>query len=193
MQRFGDFVKQYNLWSGQVTTTTTPAPFIARPSGSFQPVFVAPPPAGLKPFRPILVRQPLPYHYPIPLRPVSLATTKPIQVTTTTTTTTTPAPVTKPHLNTPKLIMQEDAEGKYSTLPPYIQQLAKMANISPQVVEIFLERQPKLAELAKRLSTLALSPEQTQAMDTQVLKAVQHALSNNDDLRRLIEASQALK
>jgi len=193
MQRFGDFVKQYNLWSGQVTTTTTPAPFIARPSGSFQPVFVAPPPAGLKPFRPILVRQPLPYHYPIPLRPVSLATTKPIQVTTTTTTTTTPAPVTKPHLNTPKLIMQEDAEGKYSTLPPYIQQLAKMANISPQVVEIFLERQPKLAELAKRLSTLALSPEQTQAMDTQVLKAVQHALSNNDDLQRLIEASQALK
>ncbi|XP_039482782.1 PH domain-containing protein DDB_G0287875 [Drosophila santomea] len=194
MQRFGDFMKQYNLWSGQVSTTTTPAPFIAAPTASFQPVFVPPPPAGMTPLRPILVRQPLPYHYPIPLRPVSLASPKSIQLpTTTTTTTTTPAPVTKPHLNTPKLIMQEDAEGKYSTLPPHIQQLAKMANISPQVVEIFLERQPKLAELAKRLSTLALSPEQTQAMDAQVLKAVQHALSSNDDLQRLIEAAQALK
>jgi len=78
-------------------------------------------------------------------------------------------------------------------LPPHIQQLAKVANIPPQVVESFLERQPKLAELAKRLSNLALSPEQTQAMNSQVLKAVQNALTKNDDLQRLIEASKALK
>ncbi|KAI8037409.1 intraflagellar transport protein 46 homolog [Drosophila gunungcola] len=183
MQRVGDFMKQYNLWSGQVTTTTTPAPVIAAPARSFLPVFV-PPPAGLKPMRPILVRQPLPYHYPIPLRPVALPTVRPTQVPSTTR-----AP--HPHLNTPK--QQEDAEIKYSTLPPHIQQFAKLANISPEVVERFLERQPKLAELAKRLSTLALSPEQTQAMDSQVIRAVQNALTKNDDLQRLIEASQALK
>jgi len=183
MQRLGDFMDQYIPWSGQVTTSATP-PVTAQPSGSFQPVFVAPP-ASMKPLRPILVRQPLPYHYPIPLPPVALPTIKPIQMPSSST----PAP--KPHLNTPRL--PEDAEFKYSALPPHIQQLAKVANIPPQVVESFLERQPKLAELAKRLSNLALSPEQTQAMNSQVLKAVQNALTKNDDLQRLIEASKALK
>jgi len=183
MQRLGDFMDQYIPWSGQVTTSATPQ-VTAQPSGSFQPVFVAPP-ASMKPLRPILVRQPLPYHYPIPLRPVALPTIKPIQMPSSST----PAP--KPHLNTPRL--PEDAEFKYSALPPHIQQLAKVANIPPQVVESFLERQPKLAELAKRLSNLALSPEQTQAMNSQVLKAVQNALTKNDDLQRLIEASKALK
>ncbi|XP_017081597.1 PH domain-containing protein DDB_G0287875 [Drosophila eugracilis] len=187
LERIGGFMKHYNLWTGEVTTTTTPAPFIAPSSDAFQPFFVAPPsPANMKPLRPFLVRQPLPYHYPIPLRPVALPTIKPIQVTTSTTT---PAP--KPHLNTPKL--QEDSEFKYSSYPPYIQQFAKLANISPHVVDHFLERQPKLSELAKRLSTLALSQEQIQDMDDQVLKAIQNALAKNDDLKRLIEASQALK
>ncbi|XP_016957797.1 uncharacterized protein LOC108029794 [Drosophila biarmipes] len=183
MQRLGDFMEQYIPWSAQIPTSSTP-PVTAQPSGSFQPVFVAPP-ASMKPLRPILVRQPLPYHYPIPLRPVALPTNKPIQMPSSST----PAP--KPHLNTPRL--PENAELKHSGLSPHIQQLAKVANIPPQVVERFLERQPKLAELAKRLSTLALSPEQTQAMNSQVLKAIQNALSKNDDLQRLIEASQALK
>uniref|UniRef100_A0A6P4FJQ2 Uncharacterized protein LOC108051837 n=1 Tax=Drosophila rhopaloa TaxID=1041015 RepID=A0A6P4FJQ2_DRORH len=183
VQRVGNFMKQYSLWSGQDTTTTARPPVIAPPAGSFLPVFLAPP-KGLKPMRPILVRQPLPYHYPIPLRPVALPTVRPTQVPSTTR-----AP--KPHLNTPKV--QEDAEIKYSTLAPHIKHFAKLANISPQVVERFLEGNPKLAELAKRLSTLALSPEQSQAIDSQVLRAVQSALTKNDDLKRLIEASQALK
>ncbi|KAH8347658.1 hypothetical protein KR084_000027 [Drosophila pseudotakahashii] len=188
MKRIGDLMEQYNPWSGQAISTATP-PVIAPPPGSFHPVFVAPPVRSMKqPLRPILVRQPLPYHYPIPLRPVALPTIKPFEVDRSSSST----PASKPHLNTPK--RQEDAvEVTYSSLPPHIQQIAKMANIPPQVVESFLERQPKLAELAKRLSTLALSPEQTQAMNSQVLKAVQNALSKNDDLQRLIEASQALK
>ncbi|XP_017001180.3 uncharacterized protein link [Drosophila takahashii] len=187
MKRIGDLMEQYNPWSGQAITTPSP-PFIAPPTGAFQPVFVAPLARSTKqPMRPILVRQPLPYHYPIPLRPVALPTIKPIEVPRSSST---PAP--KPHLNTPKR-HEEAVAVTYSSLPPHVQQIAKMANIPLEVVESFLERQPKLAELAKRLSTLALSPEQTQAMNSQVLKAVQNALTKNDDLQRLIEASQALK
>ncbi|EDV37925.1 uncharacterized protein Dana_GF13704 [Drosophila ananassae] len=186
-QRFSGFMKQYNLWSSDSTTTSAPAPAIPPPPAVvFKPVFVAP---SVNRLRPLLVRQPLPYHYPIPLRPVMMPTVKPTEVPSTTV-----AP--KPHLNTPKKIeeVQEvEAEVTSPPVPPHIRQLAEMANISPQTLDRFLQQQPKLAQLAKRVSTLALSQEQTKAMDTQVFMAIQKALSQNEELKRLIEAAQTLK
>ncbi|KAH8300644.1 hypothetical protein KR018_000929 [Drosophila ironensis] len=190
IQRFGAFMKQYNLWSSETTTPApAPTPAVIRqpPPVAFKPVFLAPPKGAVRPMNrlpPMLVRQPLPYHYPIPLRPVMLPAVQPTHVPSTTA-----AP--KPHLNTPKL--QAVDESADALVAPHIRQLAKLTNISPQVLDSFLQQQPKLAELAKRVSTLALSPEQTQAMDSQVFMAIQRALSQNEELKRLIEAAQTLK
>lgn len=188
-QRFSGFMKQYNLWSSDSSTTSAPAPALPPPPAVvFKPIFVPP---SVNRLRPLLVRQPLPYHYPIPLRPVMMPTVKPTAVPSTTV-----AP--KPHLNTPKKIeeVQEvEVEAEVPTPPvaPHIRQLAEMANISPHTLDRFLQQQPKLAQLAKRVSTLALSQEQTKAMDTQVFMAIQKALSQNEELKRLIEAAQTLK
>ncbi|XP_022228020.2 uncharacterized protein LOC111077869 [Drosophila obscura] len=181
LQRFGDFMKQYSLWS-ETTTTTTRKPMPA--AMSFKPVFVAP--TGVARMRPLLVRQPLPYHYPIPLRPVMLPA-KPTEVTSTTAA---PRPDKVPHLNTPKHI---EAEMQSPPVAPHVQQLAEMANISPQVLDRFLQQQPKLAQLAKRVSSLGLSQDQTRAMDSQIFMAVKRALSQNEELKRLLESAQTLK
>ncbi|XP_017147873.1 uncharacterized protein LOC108159254 [Drosophila miranda] len=184
LQRFGDFMKQYSLWS-ENTTTAAPATRKPKPSAvSFKPVFVAPP--GAARMRPLLVRQPLPYHYPIPLRPVMIPA-KPTQVPSTTAA---PRPNKVPHLNTPKHI---DVEMQSPPVATHVRQLAEMANISPQVLDRFLQQQPKLAELAKRVSTLSLSQDQTRAMDSQIFMAVKRALSQNEELKRLLESAQTLK
>ncbi|XP_017051245.1 uncharacterized protein LOC108094910 [Drosophila ficusphila] len=169
--------QRYNLMPGHL-----PAPI----NPPFMPYFVAPP-SRFGRIPPFLVRSPLPYHYPIPLPPPGANHNAPRFHMPTHNTPNTP----KPHLNTLK--PQVDAVIKFSNLPPHVQRLAKLLDIPPRVVDQFLKNQPKLADLAKRLSTLALSPEQTQDMDSQVLQAVRNALSNNDDLKRLIEASMALK
>ncbi|KAH8402014.1 hypothetical protein KR009_009124 [Drosophila setifemur] len=189
IERLGAFIK---LWSGEVTaitTTTTPAPVTRPPAVSFQPVFMTPP-KGMTHLRPLLVRQPMPYHYPIPLPPVMMPAVKPTQVPSTT-----EAP--KPHLNTPK-ILEVQAEMEPEAIPsppvaPHIRQLAGMVNIKPSLLNSFLEQRPKLAELAKRFSTLSFSQEQLQAMDSQVIMAIQKALIQDQDFKRLIEAAPTLK
>ncbi|XP_068146740.1 uncharacterized protein link [Drosophila tropicalis] len=189
MQRFGDFMKHYNLWS----ETTTPAPTTTQkpsppPAVAFKPMFLAPHPR----MRPMLVRQPLPYHYPIPLRPAKIPTTTSPISTTTTTSTTTPRPSASPHLNTPKHVEQEISEIPSMQLPPHVRQLAQLANISPVVLDRFLQQQPKLAELAKRVSNLPFSEEHSRTIDSQVFVAVKRALAQNDDLKRLLSAAQTL-
>ncbi|EDW74986.1 uncharacterized protein Dwil_GK15969 [Drosophila willistoni] len=187
MQRFGDFMKHYNLWS----ETTTPAPTTQKPSPppavAFKPVFLAPHPR----MRPMLVRQPLPYHYPIPLRPAKIPTTT-STIPTTTTSTTTPRPSASPHLNTPKHVEREISEIPAMQFPPHVRQLAQLANISPLVLDRFLQQQPKLAELAKRVSNLPFSEEHSRTIDSQVFVAVKRALAQNDDLKRLLSAAQTL-
>ncbi|XP_020815621.1 pollen-specific leucine-rich repeat extensin-like protein 2 [Drosophila serrata] len=198
MQRFSTFLKQ---WTSR---TPTPAPMEATPPPSpprpvsFQPVFVVrPPPMAVPNRRPVLVRQPVPYHYPVPFRPVTpspppLRVERPTEVPSTTA-----AP--KPHLNTPK---EQELTAKEleditidipSNLSPHIMQFAKLANISPVIVDRFLQRQPKLAALAKKVSTLALSQEQTQEMESQVLMAVHKALSQSEEMTKILEAAQTLK
>ncbi|SPP73780.1 uncharacterized protein LOC117582195 [Drosophila guanche] len=183
LQRFGDFMKQYSLWH----TTTTAAPATRKPipaAVSFKPVIVSTP--GVARMRPLLVRQPLPYHYPIPLRPVGL----PARPTEVPSTTAALRPSSAPHLNSPKHI---EAEMQSPPVAPHLRHLAEMANISPQVLDHFLKQQPKLAELAKRVSTLSLSDDQTRAMDSQIFMAVKRALSQNEELKRLLESAQTLK
>ncbi|KAH8254644.1 hypothetical protein KR032_011488 [Drosophila birchii] len=195
MQRFSAFLKQ---WTGR---TPTPAPTEATPPPrpvSFQPVFVVrPPPLAVPNRRPVLVRQPVPYHYPVPFRPVTPSPPPPRVEKPTELPSTTVAP--KPHLNTPK---EQELTAKEleditidipNNLSPHIMQFAKLANISPVIVDRFLQRQPKLAALAKKVSTLALSQEQTQEMETQVLMAVHKALSQSEKMTKILEAAQTLK
>lgn len=191
MKSVNDFMQQYGLWSAESST--------AKPV-SYQPVFVAPVRA-MQSRRPVLVRQPLPYHFPIPLRPaivpqVKKVTPRPAPTTSTpapTTTSTTPVPSTTlattprpaaPHLNSPK---------ELTNVAPHVQQLAEIANISPTVLDQFLQQQPKLAELAKRVSRLPLVQQHSRAIDSQLLLAVKKALSQDENLKRLLGAADTLK
>ncbi|XP_017031252.1 uncharacterized protein link [Drosophila kikkawai] len=197
MQRFSSFLRQ---WTSRAPTPSptvvTPPPSPPPRTVSFQPVFVVRPPTMPVPNRrPVLVRQPVPYHYPVPFRPVTTSpprVEKPTEVPSTTA-----AP--KPHLNTPK---EQELSAKEleditidipNNLSPHIMQFAKLANISPVIVDRFLQRQPKLAALAKKVSTLALSQEQTQEMESQVLMAVHKALSQSEEMSKILEAAQTLK
>lgn len=222
------FINQYRLDS---STTSRWLPY--------KQVLVAPVQANqhqnLAPaMQPVLVRHPLPYHYPIPLRPVLLpapvkstqkqrkspASHKPsqtpesalaapthlntpilamtpaspagnildmpskiTQAPTTTTTLHTGSNLKPPHLNTPK-------ETTFAPVAPHVQQLAQMANISPHILDNFLQHQPKLAELAKRISRLPLVQQHSKAIDSQLFIAVKRALSQNNNLNDLLIASQ---
>ncbi|KAM8714107.1 hypothetical protein ACLKA7_014284 [Drosophila subpalustris] len=177
MQRVNEFMKQYGMWSEE--TTTTPAP------KAFRPVFVAPQLATIKAPRPLLRRQQRPSHIPIPMRPTARTTT-----TTVPSTTAIPQAPTLPHLNSPKVLNTSSANGHVA---PHIQQLAQIANIPPSVLDALLQQQPKLAELAKRVSRLPLVQEHSKAVSGQLLVAVQKALSQDEQLKRLLSASQTLK
>ncbi|XP_030388278.1 uncharacterized protein LOC115634589 [Scaptodrosophila lebanonensis] len=207
MQRMGDFMRNYNLWSEDSmqeasTTSSTPVPF--------KPVFVVPPlsakaPVGVPLMRPLLMRRPLPYHYPIPIRPLLRSQTvhKPVELSTTTsapaststtvrTTTEEPSPI---HMTSLKPSEREDKDiVAVSTAPvaPHIQQLARMANVSPQILDRFLQQQPKLAELAKHVSRLPLAQEHSQVIDSQLFMAVQRALSQDEELKHLLKAAPTL-
>ncbi|KAH8299999.1 hypothetical protein KR044_008456 [Drosophila immigrans] len=187
MQHVNNFMKQYGMWSGSESDeTTTPAPL------PYKPLFVAPvPPPQLtlaKTPRPLLVRQPLPYHYPVPLRVASSPAVRP-----------TPAMAASqqapmpPHLNTPKVPPTSSSASAAVHVAPHIQQLAQIANIPPAVLDTFLQQQPKLAELAKRVSRLPLVQQHSKAIDGQLLVAVKKALSQDENLRSLLAASQTLK
>lgn len=191
MKSVHDLMKQYGLWS---TESSTPKPV------SYQPVFVAPVQA-IHSRQPVLVRHPLPYHFPIPLRPAMVPQVMKVRPTPTSTTSTTapttssstPVPSTTvattlrsapPHLNSPKAL---------TNVAPHVQQLAEIANISPTVLDQFLQQQPKLAELAKRVSRLPLVQQHSRAIDSQLLLAVKKALSQDESLKRLLEAADTLK
>lgn len=137
--------------------------------------------------RPVLVRNPLPYHYPIPLRPVFIptrvtASPRPAPVSNNANTNKSAPALRPPHLNTPK--------GTSSApVAPHVHELARIANISPDVLDSFLQQQPKLAELAKRFSRLPLVQQQSKAIDSQLFMAVKRALAQ-DNLKRLLGASQ---
>ncbi|KAH8285101.1 hypothetical protein KR054_005252 [Drosophila jambulina] len=197
MQRFSTFLKQ---WTSRAAAPATPPPSPPPRAVSFQPVFVVRPPpmASVPNRRPLLVRQPVPYHYPVPFRPVTPSPPPPHVERSTEVPSTTAAPK-PPHLNTPK---EQELTAKEleditidipNNLSPHIMQFAKLANISPVIVDRFLQRQPKLAALAKKVSTLALSQEQTQEMESQVLMAVHKALSQSEEMSKILEAAQTLK
>lgn len=190
MKSVHDLMKQYGLWSAE---SSTPKPV------SYQPVFVAPVQA-MQSRRPVLVRQPLPYHFPVPLRPAMVPQVMKVRPThapatstpAPTTSSSTPVPSTTvattprhapPHLNSPKL----------TNVAPHVQQLAEIANISPTVLDQFLQQQPKLAELAKRVSRLPLVQQHSRAIDSQLLLAVKKALSQDENLKRLLDAADTLK
>ncbi|KAH8421064.1 hypothetical protein KR222_009694 [Zaprionus bogoriensis] len=194
MQRVNEFMKQYSLWPAAESSTAKPV--------AYQPVFVAPVQAVAgKQRTPVLVRQPLPYHYPIPLRPVLMPQLVKVPPTTSTTTpaptTSTAAPPTTaapgstaapqraPHLNSPR--------KELANVAPHVQQLAQIANISPMVLDEFLQQQPKLAELARRVSRLPLVQQHSRAIDSQLLLAVKKALAHDENLKRLLDAAETLK
>ncbi|XP_039955563.1 uncharacterized protein LOC120771565 [Bactrocera tryoni] len=127
--------------------------------------------------KPMLVRNPLPYHYPVPLRPISDnrvrhndAVAMPIA----------PPVVFSPvHLNTPKFYV-----------PPHIE-LARATNIPPQQLQTLLQSKPKLAELAAKVSRLPLTNDHSTRIDEQLLVAVKRAIEQDDDLRKLLQSTAA--
>lgn len=187
VQNLNNFMQQYSRSEKNAAPTRV----------SYQPVFVAPGHPG-RSGRPVFVHHPLPYHYPIPLRPAlvpqvmkvmptSVPTPVPSPATSTTpvpSTTVATKPHSPPHLNSPK---------ELTNVPPHVKQLAQIANISPTVLDQFLQQQPKLAELAKRVSRLPLVQQNSKAIDTQLLLAVKKALSQDENLKRLLDAAGTLK
>ncbi|XP_029407043.2 uncharacterized protein LOC105228426 [Bactrocera dorsalis] len=127
--------------------------------------------------KPMLVRNPLPYHYPVPLRPIADnrvrhndAVVMPMA----------PPVVFSPvHLNTPKFYV-----------PPHIE-LARATNIPPQQLQTLLQSKPKLAELAAKVSRLPLTNDSSTRIDEQLLVAVKRAIEQDDDLRKLLQSTAA--
>ncbi|XP_067633536.1 uncharacterized protein link isoform X2 [Eurosta solidaginis] len=115
---------------------------------------------------PLLIRNPLPYHYPIPLRPIYDNRVQ-----------SQPAVYSRGHLNTPKF-----------HIPPHIQ-LARAANIAPQQLQTLLQSKPKLAELAAKVNRLPLTNDHTGQINAQLLAAVKRAVEQDEDLRRLLQST----
>lgn len=115
--------------------------------------------------KPLLVRNPLPYHYPIPLRPISgnrLTHNDAIVLPM-------PPDVFSPvHLNTPRFYV-----------PP------------SQQLQTLLQTKPKLAQLAAKVSRLPLTNDRSTLTDTQLLAVVKHSIEQDDDLRKLLQTTAA--
>uniref|UniRef100_A0A034W152 Uncharacterized protein n=1 Tax=Bactrocera dorsalis TaxID=27457 RepID=A0A034W152_BACDO len=127
--------------------------------------------------KPMLVRNPLPYHYPVPLRPIADnrvrhndAVVMPMAP---------PVDFSPVHLNTPKFYV-----------PPHIE-LARATNIPPQQLQTLLQSKPKLAELAAKMSRLPLTNDRSTRIDEQLLVAVKRAIEQDDDLRKLLQSTAA--
>lgn len=179
MQRVNDFMKQYGMWSEETTTST---PIV------YKPLFVAPQLTTEKTPRPLIARRQWPSHIPIRVRPAVPTTTT--RVPNTTAIPQHPTQTQRStHLNSPK-VMPTSSTGHVA---PHIQQLAEIANIPPTLLDTFLQQQPKLAELARRVSRLPLVQQHSKAIDGQLLVAVQKALSQDENLKRFISTSQTLK
>ncbi|XP_054738678.1 uncharacterized protein LOC129244827 [Anastrepha obliqua] len=125
---------------------------------------------------PLLVRNPLPYHYPIPLRPL-LSARLPQNNNVTDNTLSQSAAFSPVHLNTPRFY-----------LPSHIQ-LARATNIPPQQLQTLLQSKPKLAELAAKVSHLPLTNDRSALIDAQLLAAVKRAVEQDDDLRKLLQTT----
>ncbi|XP_013100314.2 uncharacterized protein DDB_G0284459 [Stomoxys calcitrans] len=136
---------------------------------------------------PILVREPIPYNYPVPLRPES---------TTSSSTSTTPSPATSStaiysiadtetstavHLNTPKVLI------------PHVRQLARVTKIPPKKIEDFLASKPKLLELANKVSRFPIGYDRNSPLEAQVMMAVQRAIEQDEDLKKLLSSTATLK
>lgn len=132
----------------------------------------------------ILNQETIPYNYPVPIRASSSSST-----TTTTTTTTTPAPtINSPsantpvvHLNTPKMLM------------PHVQQLSRVTKIPSKKIEDFLATKPKLLELATKVSRFPIGYDRNSPMEAQVMAAVQRAIEQDEDLKKLLSSTATLK
>nr|XP_014102283.1 uncharacterized protein LOC106626910 isoform X2 [Bactrocera oleae] len=123
--------------------------------------------------KPMLVRNPLPYHYPVPLRPIShnrLTHNDAVGIS---------GAFSPVHLNTPKFYV-----------PSHIQ-LARATNIPPQQLQTLLQSKPKLAELAAKVSRLPLPNDRSDRIDAQLLAAVKRAIEQDDDLRKLLQSTAA--
>ncbi|EDV98511.1 GH23158 [Drosophila grimshawi] len=194
IQRPNDFEKQYSV-AGWSENSTAPKSMlgklvlVAHSQAAHQQGAVSVLP-------PVLVRKPLPYHYPIPLRPAlgpQAAKPMPRQIIVPTVN---PSRPTKRPMQTQLNIPKEPSTTSSAThqrVAPHIQQLAQMASISPEVLNDSLQQQPKLAELAKRISRLPLVHQHSQAIDSQLFMAVKRALSQDESLKRLLGATQTLK
>lgn len=187
LQRVAAYFHIYNLWpqSGSADAAETRKTVEQQLSKYIKPQLeyrkrVAQQTANaLAQHKPLLVRNPLPYHYPIPLRAISggkrvmhndAVGNVPMQV---------PNAFSPVHLNTPKFYV-----------PPHIQ-LARATNIPPQQLQALLQSKPKLAELAAKVSRLPLTNERSSPIDAQLLAAVKRAIEQDDDLRKLLQSTAA--
>ncbi|KNC28274.1 hypothetical protein FF38_13146 [Lucilia cuprina] len=127
----------------------------------------------------ILASKTIPYNYPIPIR------SSPTSTSSTTTTTTTPSPPVANtqvvHLNTPKMLI------------PHVQQLSRVTKIPSKKIEDFLASKPKLLELATKVSRFPIGYDRNSPMEAQVMAAVQKAIEQDEDLKKLLSSTATLK
>ncbi|XP_037949709.1 uncharacterized protein LOC119680796 [Teleopsis dalmanni] len=116
--------------------------------------------------KPMLIRNPLPYHYPIPMRPQTVSVVE---------------NVNSSKIATPKALL------------PHIQQLARVTKIPQKKLETFLQSKPKLAELATRVSTFSLAHDRDTKIDAQLIAAVEKAIGQDEDLKKLLNSAKTLK
>ncbi|TDG42226.1 hypothetical protein AWZ03_011364 [Drosophila navojoa] len=179
MKGVNEFINQYKLWPDRLPYKHVLVGPVHPSSNQKQSLAPA--------LQPVLLRNSLPYHYPIPLRPVLSPrpnTTKqtPDPVSNNVNTSKSATDLGAPHLSTPKRTS--------ALVTPHVHELARIANISPDILDSFLQQQPKLAELAKRFSRLPLVQQQRKVVDSQLFMAVKRALAQ-ENLKRLLRASQA--
>ncbi|XP_075168784.1 link [Haematobia irritans] len=136
---------------------------------------------------PILVRDPIPYNYPVPIRRANSTstTTTPAtpseQPSSTTTSSSSLESSTVVHLNTPKMLI------------PHVKQLARVTKIPPKKIEDFLASKPKLLELANKVSRFPIGYDRASPLEAQVMMAVQKAIEQDEDLKKLLSSTTTLK
>jgi hypothetical protein len=183
--KIASYLNIYNLLPQKQTTRSNNSPIttsVPEPQKSLQINPNGLPPQVFNNQKPDLMRNPLPYHYPIPLRPAKFNNTSDNPAKVQLPIRSPPSNNFKPLINTPKII-----------IPPHIQQLSKLSNIPPKKLESFLESKPKLAELAKRISNVSLSNGVNNAVNNQLMNAIKKAIEQDDDLRRLLSETDTLK
>lgn len=115
---------------------------------------------------PLLVRESVPFNYPIPIRIQSFAGA---------------SDVSAKHLNTPKVLI------------PHVHHISRVTNVPVRQIEDIVASKPKLLDLITKVGRFPITYHRSSPVEAQVIAAVRKAFEEDEDLKRILSSTSTLK